>query len=95
MRLTTCGIVMVLLALTLFPITAEAFGRRPGRSEVAQGQGQPGPLNDTVQNHNDSSGRPPQSVPEPSTLLLVGMGLALMFIVSKKKPVGQPAHPGR
>ena len=85
MKLTAYGIMSVLLTLTLFSLTSDAFGRRPSHSEVGQSQGRPGPLNENVQNHNDPNGRPAQSVPEPSTFVLVGAGLALIFIGAMKK----------
>ena len=74
---------LVLLMLASFAPSADAFGRRPSSSEVVQGQGIPGPLNTHIQ--NDPDGRPPQSVPEPSSFLLVGIGLALMVLFAKKK----------
>jgi hypothetical protein len=72
----------ILLTLIAFPLTAEAFGRRPSHSEVAQSRGIPGPLTTEIQ--NDPNGRPPQSVPEPSSLWLVGIGLGLIVLLSRK-----------
>ena len=85
-KVSHCGVI-VLLALTLFPPTADAFGRRPSKSEVLQSQI---PLNENSQNQNqnDPNGRPPQSVPEPSSILLVGMGLLLMVMFGKSKREG-------
>ncbi|HSQ90620.1 MAG TPA: PEP-CTERM sorting domain-containing protein [Nitrospiraceae bacterium] len=60
----TCWSVFVLLALLAFPLTADAFSRRPSHSEV----GLPPPV--TAHHKNK------QSVPIPGTLLLLGGGLA-------------------
>jgi hypothetical protein len=83
MKMATYNILLVVLALLSFPITVDAFGRRPSNSEVSQSQGRPGPLNTHIQ--DDPNGRPPQSVPEPSTLLLTATGLALMVMLGRKK----------
>lgn len=80
----SCG-VCVLLAFMAFPLTADAFGRRPSGSEVAQSQGRPGPLTTEIQ--ADPDGRPPQSVPEPSSFLLAGIGLGLFVLLSRKRLV--------
>ena len=83
MRVARFNILLVVLALLSLPVTADAFGRRPSNSEITQGQGRPGPLNTHIQ--DDPNGRPPQSVPEPSALLLTGIGLTLMIMLAKKK----------
>lgn len=82
-KIIGCCSLLVFLMLISFAPPADAFGRRPSGSEVVQGQGIPGPLNTHIQ--NDPNGRPPQSVPEPSSFLLVGIGLALMVLFAKKK----------
>ena len=85
-RVSQCG-VLALITLTLFPLTADAFGRRPSRPEVTQSQAQLGPLSEVTQNQNqnDLNGRPPQSVPGPSSILLVSVGLALMVMFANTK----------
>ncbi len=93
MKILGCCSLLVFLMLASFAPPADAFGRRPSSSEVVQGQSIPGPLNTHIQ--NDPDGRPPQSVPEPSSFLLVGIGLALMMLFAKKKRLyGQDADVG-
>ena len=64
MKVFTYCSVFVLLALTAFPLTADAFSRRADHSEVGLTQVQP------AHHHKN------QSVPVPGTLLLFGGGFA-------------------
>lgn len=88
--LTYCSIVL-LLALIVFPVTAEAFSRRTHSSEVAQQQVQ-APRGNNTQTQQAPSGNntqtqdvSPQAVPEPPALLLIGIGIGLFAIFSMIK----------
>ncbi|MGE5711406.1 MAG: PEP-CTERM sorting domain-containing protein [Nitrospira sp.] len=94
--------VFALLTVASFPITAEAFSRRTHHSEI--GPSQPGP-SQAGQNHGESGthggntqtlNAKPQSVPEPSPLLLLGIGIGLLGIYAMKKRLrGQVASPAK
>ncbi len=73
MNLLTYCSVFVLFALMSFPMTADAFSRRPHHSEVGQNQFESRPLDHTIPTQD----RTPQSVPEPSSLYLIGIGRVL------------------
>lgn len=68
---------VVLLAVMLFPITAEAFGRRSHGSDFTQSQAVTTPLQRT-----DVS---PQAVPEPPVLLLMGIGFGALAVFAAIK----------
>ena len=80
------GLLVFLTSLSL-PLSAEAFGRRPSSSEVYQNQQPPaGPVAPNTP-RNDTNRPPIQAVPEPSSILLLGLGLAvsLVALVSMRK----------
>jgi hypothetical protein len=82
MRLLTYSSVFVLLALTAFPLTADAFSRRVDHSEAGLTQVQ------SVQHHNRA-----QSVPIPGTLLLFGGGFAAFAVWRQRSRRGKSALP--
>ncbi len=63
----------VLLTGALSPLSADAFGRRPNSSEVFQNR----PPSQTQPGQPGGYDRPRQSVPEPSSGILLGLGLGL------------------
>lgn len=73
---------VVFTATLAFPLSADAFGRRPNSSEVYQAQ----PSTTTSNNPSgDSPGREYSRVPEPSSIMLLGIGGGLMALVSMRK----------
>ena len=77
---------LALIALTIFPLNAEAFSRRPDRSEIGPTPVKAGPLRDNAQTQQDvANGGPVQSVPEPSSALLLAAGAVLMVAISRQK----------
>lgn len=77
--LASLGLFVFLTTLS-FPLSADAFGRRPSGSEVYQTQ--PVPTNNLG---NDRNGKPPHAVPEPSSILFLGIGVSLVALVSIRK----------
>jgi PEP-CTERM motif len=79
----------VLFTLMPFSITAEEFSRRPHHSEVGQSQGQTTPLDHQIQTHTT------QAVPEPSSFLLLGIGIGVIGVFAivsmRKQSRGQDA----
>lgn len=64
---------LFLATLVSFPGSANAFSRRPQPSEVGQNQTRTTQL----ENGKDQDGKPTVSVPEPTTLMLLGSGVGL------------------
>lgn len=76
---------LVLLATLSFPLSAEAFGKRPSSSEVYQSQrSQPSPAAPNNP-RGDSPGRGHLRTPEPSSIVLLGIGGGLVALVSMRK----------
>ncbi len=79
------------LALSIFlttlflPLSAEAFGRRPNSSEVYQSPRPPAESVAPNNPGNGTTGRPHQAVPEPPSILLLGLGVGLVALVSMRK----------
>jgi hypothetical protein len=74
MKILSCLIVLALFTLISFPITAEAFSRRPDRSEIEQTQTR------HLHNKAETPNGTPHSVPEPSSYVLLGIGIGLLVI---------------
>lgn len=82
----TYGSVFVLLSALALPISAGAFGRSPSESEVLK---QPAAMG-SAKSIADTAGEvSAQKVPEPSSLLLVGVALGVWALVSMRKLVRQ------
>ena len=81
MKLSTYCSVVIFLTLLSFPMTTDAFSRRPHHSEV--GQNQVTPLD--TKNYQSPNGTP-QAVPEPSSLLLFGLGILVIatYAIAKR-----------
>jgi len=77
------GSVLLLLALALFPLSADAFSRRSHHSEVTPSQ-QTTALNNPTQKEGGNVSA--QAVAEPPALLLltVGVGLLALYAASKR-----------
>lgn len=85
MRILASLGLMVFCATLSFPLSAEAFGKRPSSSEVYQSQrAQPNPASDNNSRH-DSNHRERVSVPEPSSIMLLGIGGSLVALISMRK----------
>lgn len=78
MKALSCLSVVLLCALISFPITAEAFSRRPHSSEVEQTRSAP------LATNSETPTTVPQQVPEPSTYMLLGIGIGLFALYSLK-----------
>jgi hypothetical protein len=78
--LTYCN-VFVLLTLISSPSTAEAFSKRPDRSEVGQPHAQVLQAQASREGKTDTPTVSPQAVPEPPTLWLLGIGISLFAII--------------
>ena len=83
MRQLLYGSMLVLLTLTLLPITADAFSRRSGSSEVMPTQ-QTTTYKKTTSGTQDVSA---QAVPEPPALLLmtIGVGIFAAYAMAKRR----------
>lgn len=75
--LASC-IVISLSTLVALPVTADAFARRPHSSEVGQSQVRTTQL----QNGEGQEGKVTVSVPEPSSLMLLGSGVSLFTLLA-------------
>ena len=82
--LASLGLFVFLTTLS-FPLSADAFGRRPSSSEVYQNQPRQTPPVPTNNPENDTNGRPHHNVPEPSSILLLGIGASLVALISLRK----------
>jgi hypothetical protein len=67
---------LFLATLVSLPGSADAFSRRPQPSEVSQNQTRTTQL----ENGQDQDGKPTVSVPEPTTLMLLGSGVGLFML---------------
>ena len=85
MKILIYGCTFVLFALISLPATAEAFSRRPHRSEVQQTHTESTLHQDDNQNLNYNENGPPRSVPELSSLITLGIGTGLLILLSVKK----------
>ena len=85
MRILASLGLFVILATLSFPLSADAFGRRPSGSEVYQNQRPPTQPVTPNPPRNDGNGATPHAVPEPSSLLLLGIGVSLVALVSIRK----------
>jgi PEP-CTERM motif-containing protein len=81
MKILTYSSVVVLFTLLSFPITAQAMGSRHHSWELAQNQS--APHNSEGLNPHENGGT--YNVPEPSSLWLLGIGIVLLAMLSKKK----------
>lgn len=84
MKIVTYCSVFVLVTAMVFPLTAEAFSRRPQSSEIFQNQ-QVG-SGPTQKNDGTPHGRA-ISVPEPPSYLLfaiAAMGVGIVFLMKKR-----------
>jgi PEP-CTERM motif-containing protein len=73
LRKTSRCLGLAVLSLMSLPMTADAMGRRHSAQEIYQTP-QP-PKHDSENTSGQGDGRPTQSVPEPSSILLLGVGL--------------------
>ena len=85
-NVVTYGSVFVLLSALAFPISAGAFGRSPSESEVFK---QPGKMASPASLANTVGEVFSEKVPEPSSLVLVGVAVGLWALVSMRKWVRQ------
>ena len=82
--LASLGLFVFLTTLS-YPLSADAFGRRPSSSEVYQTQRPPTQPVTPNPPRNDGNGTTPHAVPEPSSILLLGIGMSLAALVSIRK----------
>lgn len=81
--LASLGLFVFLTTLS-YPLSAEAFGKRPSSSEVYQNQrSQPGP-GAPNNPRSDSPAREHLRTPEPSLIVLLGIGGSLVVLVSMR-----------
>jgi len=88
MKIVTYGSAFVFVTALAFPLTAEAFSRRPQSSEIFQSQ-QAG-LGPTQKNDGTPHGRA-ISVPEPPSYLLfaiAAVGVGVVFLMRKRHNKG-------
>lgn len=81
---------VVLFASLSFPLSAGAFGRSPSSEEVSQ-TGSAQTAAKTSAAMTDSNGTP-QAVPEPSSVMLLAVGLGVLAVVLVKRRLGQMAN---
>lgn len=85
MKILTSLALFVFLTVLSFPLSAEAFGRRPNSSEVYQSQQPPAESVAPNDPRNATNGPRYQAVPEPSSILLLGLAVSLVALVSMRK----------
>ena len=88
MKIVSYCSVFVFLTLLSFPITAQAMGSRHHSWELAQNQSAPHNSNTHTHDgagHNTLENGGATNVPEPSSFLLVGLGIGFLAICSINK----------